>query len=773
MKMNKILRCMFIITFATMLMANAATRRALLVGINNYSPSWGVSSLNGCINDANGIRNTMMLADPSGRWLSGNLQTKTDSGATKASIRAAFQALATQSTAGDTVVYFHSSHGGQTSGTSTFICAYDDVYRDTEFGADLARFNSAVNVIVIVDTCNSAGLFKGENSWPFIENAMASYRAVKTLSLTKAGLPIPKAFGANIAFMVACDYNQSSWEDNSSGSSYGLYSYSLILGCSTLSVDANSDGEYQFMELFNYAKTRTSSSQTAQYLNSALLSSLAARASRYADPYEPDDTSATAKWISDGETQNRSIQVVGDVDWVKFSLTQTCSVEIKTQTRSGFNSGDTLMTLYGPNNPTLGIVTDDDSGDGLWSKISRPGLVAGTYYVAITRYDNNAIIPAYQLVFNTSVDKPVYRFWSPVFRGHFFTISPTERNNIIATLSSHWTYEGATYNAYSLQVAGSLPVYRFWSPVFSGHFFTINETEKNNIISGLSAYWTYEGVAWYAYPTPVAGSVPVYRFWSPVFAHHFFTANETEKNNIIGGLSAYWTYEGVAYYALAPRTVSDSRAENSPLDQQDFAALQKSMDGAAVVSEVEMPVDSDRTSDVFGTGLGDVIFPLSYAGGAVNATIFDTITEKWTSVLGNRDSQTEAVFTDVQPGREYGFEVWTDDPAGSDAVSLHASSFTWQLDPPATLNGDATLVEADAIVGAPVARLKTPATDGTLTLKLYSSSQGVIETQEKISGGDAVEFSLPAWNRWYWVGGWRDSDNALVMSLWMRYTTED
>lgn len=95
------------------------------------------------------------------------------------------------------------------------------------------------------------------------------------------------------------------------------------------------------------------------------------------------------------------------------------------------------------------------------------------------------------------------------------------------------------------------PVHRFWSPLFSGHFYTMNEAEKNKIIVNLSAYWTYEGVAWYACPTQVDGTVPVCRFWSPVFSHHFFTINETEKNNILSRLSAYWTYEGVAYYAFA------------------------------------------------------------------------------------------------------------------------------------------------------------------------------------------------------------------------------
>ncbi len=375
------------------------------------------------------------------------------------------------------------------------------------------------------------------------------------------------------------------------------------------------------------------------------------------------------------------------------------------------------------------------------------------------------------------ISSAVYRFWSPVFSGHFFTMNEEEKNNITGGLSAYWTYEGVAYVAYTDQKEETLPVYRFWSPVFRGHFYTIHKDEMRNVIGHLSAYWTYEGVAWYAYPTATTNStVPVYRFWSPVFSHHFFTASEEEKSNISGdaGLSAYWRYEGIAYHAIpTPRSVQDSRVVDASADQLDFGAMPQSVNGTAALSEVEEVLDMGLASQSSERVLGDVVFPLVDAGGAVNAFILDYATDKWTCIVSNSELKAEAVFTAVQSGHDYRIEVWADDSAGSDAVSLHASSFRWQLDPPATLDGDTTLSEGDAIVGAPVARLKTPTNAGTLTLKLYSSSQGVIETRENVAGGDTVEFSLPIWNRWYWVGGWRDTDNTLVMSLWMRHETEE
>ena len=62
--------------------------------------------------------------------------------------------------------------------------------------------------------------------------------------------------------------------------------------------------------------------------------------------------------------------------------------------------------------------------------------------------------------------------------------------------------EGPDFYAYppGAQPAGAKPVYRFWSPLHSGHFYTLDEAEKDNIIATYpEATWTYEGIAWYAY----------------------------------------------------------------------------------------------------------------------------------------------------------------------------------------------------------------------------------------------------------------------------------
>ncbi len=96
------------------------------------------------------------------------------------------------------------------------------------------------------------------------------------------------------------------------------------------------------------------------------------------------------------------------------------------------------------------------------------------------------------------------------------------------------------------------PVYRFWSDKFKSHFYTISETEKNKLIETYSDAWTYEGVAFYAYPPdrqPTAAK-PVYRFWSAKLGYHFYSISEREKDKLLRDYPDVWTFEGVAWYAF-------------------------------------------------------------------------------------------------------------------------------------------------------------------------------------------------------------------------------
>jgi len=155
--------------------------------------------------------------------------------------------------------------------------------------------------------------------------------------------------------------------------------------------------------------------------------------------------------------------------------------------------------------------------------------------------------------FGSSVNTvPVYRFWSDRLGHHFYTISEAEKNKLIDQFSATWTYEGPVYQAFADSGhPGTSAVYRFWSDRYKGHFYTISESEKDKLVTTYSHVWTYEGPAFYAYPegNQPAGTSAVYRFWSDTLGGHFYTISESEKNKLVTQYADVWAYEGVAWHA--------------------------------------------------------------------------------------------------------------------------------------------------------------------------------------------------------------------------------
>ena len=362
---------------------------------------------------------------------------------------------------------------------------------------------------------------------------------------------------------------------------------------------------------------------------------------------------------------------------------------------------------------------------------------------------------------------PVYRFWSNKFGAHFYIMGDSERDRIAAKYPGIWRYETVAWYAYPTQAAGTQPVHRFWSDQLGKHFYIMGDSERDRIAAKYQGIWRYETVAWYAYPTQVVGTQPVGRFWSDQFMGHFYTITQAEINRIAAKYPGIWNYETVAYWAfLTPPAGMQAVAASVP-STSGLDALSSTNPGETLTPEEgEATVGTDETAN-------GVVFPLAVAGARVSAFVYDATADKPTQILDGADSPGEAVFSGVEPDRDYRFEVWQDGAGSKKAVLVHASSFERRLDPPATLADAADASDGgDGVVGAPAARILTPAAEGTLTLKLYSAAAGVVETRGDVAGGETVDFSLPVWNRWYWVGGWRDADGELVLSLWLRHELE-
>ncbi|MCE7894707.1 MAG: hypothetical protein DYH12_34220 [Sorangiineae bacterium PRO1] len=100
---------------------------------------------------------------------------------------------------------------------------------------------------------------------------------------------------------------------------------------------------------------------------------------------EPNNTVAQAStWSS---PYAAAIGTVGDVDVVKVSVTQAGGTLSATVTDFGDNACDqdkidSYMELWDQNDNAIG--SDNDSGDGLCSQLSKTNLAVGTYYLVIS-----------------------------------------------------------------------------------------------------------------------------------------------------------------------------------------------------------------------------------------------------------------------------------------------------------------------------------------------------------------------------------------------------
>ncbi|AOW13281.1 hypothetical protein LPB072_10880 [Hydrogenophaga crassostreae] len=144
---------------------------------------------------------------------------------------------------------------------------------------------------------------------------------------------------------------------------------------------------------------------------------------------------------------------------------------------------------------------------------------------------------------------PVYRFSNSNTGAHFFTTSVSERDNVANTLSPPYSLEGEAFSVASAFSPGLSPVHRFFNTQTGVHFYTISETERANVVANFPQF-NHEGVAYYASQVAGAGLIPFYRFFVPGKGFHFYTAKESEKDSIIANLAATYTYEGIGYYVL-------------------------------------------------------------------------------------------------------------------------------------------------------------------------------------------------------------------------------
>jgi hypothetical protein len=259
-----------------------------------------------------------------------------------------------------------------------------------------------------------------------------------------------------------------------------------------------------------------------------------------------------------------------------------------------------------------------DLGDPGYDEDANAVDVAGSLRTADGRTD----IGAYE--YQSLV--PVYHFESPKNSHHFYTANAGEKNKLITQSSSDWTYKGVSYYAYNRVVDSRLkPVYRFWSDKSGGHFWTISEGEKNKLIAG--KVWTYEGPMFYVFAESErpADTEPVYRFWSDSIGGHFYTIDEAEKDRLVTEESRTWTFEGPVWYAYATPPVQEDEDEEEPPADPDTYSFMAGSDAAIYQIGLKAVLDGqevrlDNSTILFTPALGHMVMDVDLDALTANFT---------------------------------------------------------------------------------------------------------------------------------------------------------
>ncbi len=227
-------------------------KKALIVGVNDYAPiGTGGPDLNGCVNDARDMANTLVICGFSAL----QVRILTNQNATKANIVANLTNLLTTSKRGDSLVFYYSGHGTRVANIGTdfeidglddAICPHDfasaGVLRDDELSTILKRLPAGVNLDVIFDCCHSGSGTRRMNLvdldgnptheavrfiQPNLEDEFyqSHIRIIKDKAKTSKQVILSNIM--NHSLFAACKESQVAMEGNMGGVTRGYFTFHL------------------------------------------------------------------------------------------------------------------------------------------------------------------------------------------------------------------------------------------------------------------------------------------------------------------------------------------------------------------------------------------------------------------------------------------------------------------------------------------------------------------------------------------------------------------
>jgi hypothetical protein len=188
------------------------------------------------------------------------------------------------------------------------------------------------------------------------------------------------------------------------------------------------------------------------------------------------------------------------------------------------------------------VAADDGKSISARVTVSAPGHTDASATSASTTVGT--------LVCTASTCTGLFRFYNTDTMAHFYTVDVAERDHVRATWPQ-FSYEGVVGRVVPGIVAkdaNQTPVYRFYNVNTMTHFYTADAAERDRVIATWPNVFTFEGPKYVAYTKQVPGTTPLYRFYNMNTMSHFYTADAAERDRVIATWPNIFSYEGIAYY---------------------------------------------------------------------------------------------------------------------------------------------------------------------------------------------------------------------------------
>jgi hypothetical protein len=237
------------------------------------------------------------------------------------------------------------------------------------------------------------------------------------------------------------------------------------------------------------------------------------------------------KKISQGNASSYVSDPLGNVNAATFLLMTYTQGETE-----GGSSGSGVLTFNAAGNYY-------EVRGGLYVGLDAACPTPAGYYDVYSRIDN--MVPNVREYLtpgnNPAGTVSVVEFYNAGLDHYFMSSNPAEINDLDTGVHAGWVRTGLRFNAYPTQVAGTNPVCRFYRlPAFGdSHFYSASPAECAATAAAHPVDWVYESPAvfYITLPDPNTGACPlgdvqVWRFFNQVRTNHRYTADVTTRDEM-------------------------------------------------------------------------------------------------------------------------------------------------------------------------------------------------------------------------------------------------